>query len=339
MTTQKEALYHCKLCGRSNFVKRAAHKTQAGSANPNCPGDFAEQSATPCFTCHFKASRGCPDLTIIKISPWRGCGAWVAEPISSSSLPSLPSVKSSALTILTKDQAALVDHVKQYHKGVYVSYEHQIQYAFMAGLKLTALKDSCPHGNAKDAQGEGFRALCASQLPELSRSVITRYLDFTRLLSEKMPAVGIIQNPALLLKNGDLPEKEKAAVLKAVYEAADGKTWTAFYRDLNLVRQKQDPAHHPRKDDPKAEIDPDLDGTLWKSVKLDILMLIHPDETELEEAETNDLKTFLTVLKAASMRVEGFLKARRVKPAPKKSAALLLTAEANKAAQTEAATK
>ncbi len=241
-------------------------------------------------------------------------------------------------TVLTKDQATLIDQVKTYHAGVRKSYEHQVQYAFMAGLKLTAIKDSCPHGNAKDAKGEGFRAICAAELPELSRSVISRYLDFTRLLTEKMPTVGIIPNSALLLKKGDLPEKEKERVLKAVYDAADGKSWTAFYRDLDLVRQKQAPAYHPRNPDAKAEIDPDApDGSLWKSCKIDILMLIHPDETELEEQDTNDLKLFLTVLQAGCMRVSAILKARRAKPAPRKQSKALLTPEANLIAREEPA--
>ena len=42
MTTQKEKLYRCKLCGRENFLKRAPHKSKPGSANPICPGDFEE---------------------------------------------------------------------------------------------------------------------------------------------------------------------------------------------------------------------------------------------------------------------------------------------------------
>ena len=42
MTTQKEKLYRCTACGRSNFLKQARHKSQPGSANPWCDGPFEE---------------------------------------------------------------------------------------------------------------------------------------------------------------------------------------------------------------------------------------------------------------------------------------------------------
>ena len=269
-----------------------------------------------CFNCNFKATSACPDPHVINREPWHGCQAWFRLP----SVPSVPSVAKDS--ILTKDQAALVDDVKTYHAGVRRSYEHQIQYAFMAGLKLNALKDSCQHGE--------FMRLREAHLPELSKSSAIRYQEFFSLCQTKLPTVGNLKAGQLLLTDGDLPEKEKASVLKAVYEAADGKTWTAFYRDLNLVREKQPASHHPRNPNPKAEIDPDApDGALWKSCQTDILILIHPDETELEEQDTNDLKRFLTVLQAGVMRVSSLLKARRAKPAPKQASQVLLTAEAN----------
>ena len=332
MNQKPETLYHCKLCGRNGFVKRGQHRPPPGVAGKHCPGDFVELKPQSCFNCNFKATSACPDPHVINREPWNGCQAWFRLP----SVPSVPSVAKDS--ILTKDQAALVDDVKTYHAGVRRSYEHQVQYAFMAGLKLTALKDSCPHGNSKEANGEGFVALCARELPDISRSSAKRYMDFTNLLLEIKPSVGFIRGSNLLLENGDLPTKEKEAVLKAVYEAADGKTWTAFYRDLNLVREKQPASHHPRNPNPKAEIDPDApDGALWKSCQTDILILIHPDETELEEQDTNDLKRFLTVLQAGVMRVSSLLKARRAKPAPKQASQVLLTAEANLEARQETA--
>ena len=156
------------------------------------------------------------------------------------SLPSVPLVPSlSVPTHLTADQAALVDHVKTYHQGVRQSYEHQVQYAFMAGLNLTALKDSCRHGE--------FIRLRETHLPELSSSAAYRYTEFFTLVNSQFPTVGNLVKDTLLLQNGDLPEHEKRVVLESVYTAADGKSWTAFYRDLNLVRDKQPAAHHPIK--------------------------------------------------------------------------------------------
>lgn len=168
--------------------------------------------------------------------------------------PFVPSVSSHSTTILTRDQAALVDDIKTYHAGCRKAFEHQVQYAFMAGLKLLSLKESCPHGNSKDSNGAGFNALCASELPDVSRSAAHRYMDFTNLLLEKCPTVGFIRESNLLLENGDLPSTEKESVLKAVYDAAEGKTWTAFYRDLDLCRKPEPHSYHPPTKSPEHDV-------------------------------------------------------------------------------------
>jgi hypothetical protein len=141
-----------------------------------------------------------------------------------------------------------------------------------------------------------------------------------------LPSVGEIH----LLTDGTIPPEYREPILSAFHEVADGKTLTELYRDTGVIRNKKDPAHHPRSADPSKEINSDdPDGSLWKSVRLDILMLVHPDEQELEELPTDDLKSFLTVLKAGLLRTEEILKARHTKPAPKRESKRLLSAEGN----------
>ena len=189
MNQKPETLYHCKLCGRNGFVKRGQHRPPPGVAGKHCPGDFVELKPQSCFNCNFKATSACPDPHVINREPWHGCQAWFRLP----SVPSVPSVAKDS--ILTKDQAALVDDVKTYHAGVRRSYEHQIQYAFMAGLKLNALKDSCQHGE--------FMRLREAHLPELSKSSAIRYQEFFSLCQTKLPTVGNLKAGQLLLTDGD----------------------------------------------------------------------------------------------------------------------------------------
>lgn len=149
-----------------------------------------------------------------------------------------------SVSVLSADQAGLVDQIKAYHTGFHRSYEQQIKYAFLCGRQFRELKNSCGHGNAKDCIG--FTKLCEAYLPEVSRSARHRYMDFVDLLEEKFPAMGNIRVPNLL-EQGELPERDKTQVLNAVHEVADGKTWTAFYRDLQLIRDKQPKQYHAPK--------------------------------------------------------------------------------------------
>ena len=141
--------------------------------------------------------------------------------------------------VLTKEQAALVDGIKAHHAGFKQAFEHQTQYAFLIGMKLEALKKTCKHGE--------FEELAAAVLPEVSRTVKHEFRNFFRLATTKCPALGHLRPEALTLTNGDLPEDQKQEVLKAVYEAAEGKTWTAFYRALGFIRALEEKKHHPVK--------------------------------------------------------------------------------------------
>lgn len=185
-------------------------------------------------------------------------------------------------SILDPVQSNLVDQIKTFHAGVRKSYEHQIQYAFMAGLKLHTLKATCSHGNKKD--GEGFMVLCQQHLPEISPATARRYKEFYGLVQEKLLTVGNIRPSNLLLENGDLPSKEKEQVLNAVHESADGKTWTQFYRDLNFIRQSKTKQYHAPKpaspDDAEAAARAQADD-LAKNFLADFELLMQSDTWSL----------------------------------------------------------
>lgn len=86
-----ETLYHCKLCGRSNFTRKAPHKAPpGGSRAPACPGDFEPITATACFSCCYRENKACPDPTVIHHAPWRGCGAWMPQPAPTAALVPAP---------------------------------------------------------------------------------------------------------------------------------------------------------------------------------------------------------------------------------------------------------
>lgn len=141
--------------------------------------------------------------------------------------------KGQAPDILSAPQAALIDEIKFHFNAVHRSHEAYIEHAFICGVKLHQLKASTQHGD--------FMPLREKYFSEISKSAAGRFMQFTDLLAAKFPAVGNLKQ----LAAGELAERDKKAVMKAVYEAADGKTWTAFYRDLNLSKQREKGGFHP----------------------------------------------------------------------------------------------
>lgn len=197
--------------------------------------------------------------------------------------------------VLDPSQAAMVDTIKRCHAGVRRAYEDQVTYAFLCGLAIRHLQDTCTHGNSADSEG-GFKTIREAFLPELSKSAAYRYLDFTKACIEKIPTVGIIQSPNLLLQNGELPADKKQVILDAVHEAADGKTWTAFYRDLKLIREPQPRTYHPphsvTPDEAEAAMRKQADG-LANTLLADMALISQPEtwsllstdrQTEIEDA-------------------------------------------------------
>jgi len=157
--------------------------------------------------------------------------------------------KISSVDLLTKDQAALVDDIKHHHDAFHRTYEQQMEHAVICGVRLLQLKDSVPHGN-KNGDSPGFTAIREKHLPNLSSSAACRYMDFVRLLQPQISHGGDFRN-TLQLTEGDsrLAETQRKQVLKAVHDLADGKTFTAFYRDLGLVKHREKGGFHPPTDD------------------------------------------------------------------------------------------
>jgi hypothetical protein len=264
------------------------------------------QSDKSCVTCKRSA---CPTRRAER--PFLHCTRWLEidpDAKKPAGAVSVPSVSSVAETVLSKEQAGLVDEIKGYHAGFRLAFEHQVQYAFMAGVKLTALKDTCDHGNAKGALG--FMAIREQFLPEISRSAATRYLDFFGLCREKIPTVGNISGSCLKLTNGELPETEKKQLLDAVHDAAEGKTWTAFYRDLDLCRQKK--AHTYHAPDPKKAITEEKESPLADMLE-EILDLADPDQEALDQEDTEFLRKLHAAATALLLRIAAIGKKRKVK--------------------------
>lgn len=194
------------------------------------------------------------------------------------------------LEVISANQAERIDRIKQYHTGCVGAFGQQMGYAFLCGLELNAAKGELPHGS--------FMEWHNRYLPQLSKGSVQRYMAFaTTLRGEITHAVGNLDLDKLRLANGELPEKEKEAVLKAVHKVADGKTLTELYRDLGVIRQPKKPQHHPVKLTPEEQLQADLAAAeaAVQSVRSDIAIL-----RECEEAK--DRASMLAKVKPDSRR-------------------------------------
>lgn len=197
--------------------------------------------------------------------------------------------------VLTADQVARVNRIKQYEAACRNSFSAQMGYAFLTGFELNAAKEELPHGK--------FAAWREANLPELPERSAQRYMKFAEQIRH---SGGIADSGKLkLLGNGDLNEKDKEKVLEAVHEIADGKTLTQLYRDLGVIREKKPVVHHPRKpttpeDDLKAKREQALG--LFNSWMIQTkTLLLDPDPTlaELTRDERQQMLDAGTQLNAA----------------------------------------
>jgi hypothetical protein len=148
----------------------------------------------------------------------------------------------SKLAPLTNTQSTRVERINDYHRNCLSSFNTQISYAFLAGVELLALKEDCRHGD--------FVTIREKHLPDVPYSSATRYMKFADLIGQKTHTVGFLKPERLrLLTNGELSDEQKAKILEAVYDLADGKTLTELYRDLGVIR----PPKKPGGNKPKAE--------------------------------------------------------------------------------------
>ena len=140
-------------------------------------------------------------------------------------------------SVLTADQAARVDRIKEYHAGTLRAFGDQMGFAYLAGRELLAAKEELPHGQ--------FMKWREAHLPELSNGTTANYMKFADGLNSKFTTVGNFKSSPLQLTNGTLTEEQNQQVREAVKKVADGKTLTELYRDLGVIKEKEKPKHTP----------------------------------------------------------------------------------------------
>jgi hypothetical protein len=187
------------------------------------------------------------------------------------------SAKTSALEVLptlTPEIGKRVERIKTYHEGTLRAFSDQMGYAFLSGVELLALKETC--------DGD-FIKVCQSELPQLSNGARGRYMAFTKALIEKFPTVGNLAKQPLLITNGRIEAEASKQICKAVHDVADGKTLTEMYRDLGVIRQPKKQVHTaPRDLTPDEELAArnEQHTALFNDVRISIEMLLdeeHPD--------------------------------------------------------------
>lgn len=136
------------------------------------------------------------------------------------------------LEVISAAQTERIGRVNAYHQGCIHAFTTQMGNAFLCGLELNQLKEEVGHGPWTQ-----FRERYLPQVPERSAQ---RYMKFADALIQQNRHVADLKVNRLQITNGELPEKAKEEVLKAVHEAADGKTLTQFYRDLGVIRDKKE---------------------------------------------------------------------------------------------------
>lgn len=161
-----------------------------------------------------------------------------------------------------------VERVKSYHASCLQAFSDQMGYAFLIGVELLAIKEELPHGD--------FMAWRQKHLPEIAHRTATQYMKFVEKLTQRFPTVGKLATVSnfKMLPSGELSTAGKETVLKAVHEAADGKTFTEMYRDLGVIRQPKAPAWHPRKPakdltaDDAVKLRRDMATQAWGAIEL-----------------------------------------------------------------------
>lgn len=144
---------------------------------------------------------------------------------------------------LDKLKARIID----YDCGFRTAYQSQMGYAFLAGIALLRAKEIVPHGK--------FLAWREAELPQITRSSASRYMQFAEALPAKDPTVGSLPEVKLLGNGAELSDDSKKKILETVYEVADGKTLTEMYRDLGVIRQPKAKEHHPVKQTPEEKLE------------------------------------------------------------------------------------
>jgi hypothetical protein len=142
--------------------------------------------------------------------------------------------------VIPKETSERVERIKGYHAECLKAFGDQMGFAYLCGAELLLLKESTKHGEFGELKEQCF--------PDMPQRTVSRYLTFAEALQGKFATVANLKVERLQLTNGELPEKEKETILKAVHQVADGKTLTQLYRDLGVIREKKPQQHTPPKE-------------------------------------------------------------------------------------------
>lgn len=203
--------------------------------------------------------------------------------------------------------AELAPRIIQYDQGVRYAIGRQMGYAYLAGAALNEAKTLCAHGE--------FGPWCKANLP-LTNGTTHRYMEFATQLQIKFPTVVNLKRGGLL-PAGELSTEGTDTVLRAVHEAADGRTLTQFYRDLGVIRPAQKQTHHdPRPISPEDQVKADIAAAEATGTHLagDLVLLAEPTDETLAKMPDAVRARLLDACVAVGKRIRAM---RRVHP-PKK---------------------
>lgn len=204
-----------------------------------------------------------------------------------------------ALTVLTREQAARVDRANAYWEGERNSARGMCLYAFLLGTELHALKEENGHGDWMD-----FRA---AHFPSIPHRTATERIAMAEKLAE---SANLTTTGMKLLPDGSVPKPFEEKITKAFHEHADGKTITQFLRGNGTIRDAKAPKGTGKKS--KIDLDGD-DASALADLRQDLILLANEDDQTLEAAETADLLKFKPVLDAFVQRFNAELKRRKTK--------------------------
>lgn len=146
--------------------------------------------------------------------------------------------KTSAVTVVTKEQGGLIDQSKALLTAHATAEKSTHVYLFALGARLHALKATCEHG--------GFEKLKAANFPDAEHSKLGRAMTFADAIGYfakgKYPIVGFLGQGELALTNGVIPEKD---FNKAVAELDEITKGMGVVETIKKYREKTAPKPAP----------------------------------------------------------------------------------------------
>ncbi|KAF0176465.1 MAG: hypothetical protein FD161_3004 [Limisphaerales bacterium] len=141
------------------------------------------------------------------------------------------SKSTTAVTVLSRDQAERIERINTYHKESLKSLGNHLGFQVLTGVEIVGAREQIPHGQ--------FMDWCETYLPDITHRTVTNYLN----LAERF-AIGqhLISNGDLkLLGQGELPETKRVKIFDAILEEAKGSTITDLYRRFGIKSEKKKP--------------------------------------------------------------------------------------------------